>query len=91
MAYIIKHMAHTLATAKLLYLYCTLSHPYKHPSIVSSNAPISKWKAHQTESMAFRFRMFFWRLNVIAMLSEVPLQLLLKRLMNCIAKVHGSL
>src|ERR1700676_675825 len=53
MAYLIKHMSNWLinsmarglfATAKLLYLYCTLPIPIGiHPS----NAPISNWKAHQ--------------------------------------------
>ena len=50
MAYLIKHMAHKLdgvcnCQTSLPVLYP--SHPYKHPSIVSSNAPISNWKAHQ--------------------------------------------
>jgi len=42
--WLINSMARGLfATAKLLYLYCT-SHPYKHPSIASSDAPIPTGK-----------------------------------------------
>src|SRR5882762_5519584 len=50
MAYLIKHMSNWLinlmASQTSLPVLCP-SHPYKHPSIVSSDAPISNWKAHQ--------------------------------------------
>src|SRR6267378_4897036 len=52
MAYLIKHMSNwdgerTVCNCQTSLPVLYPSHPYKHPSIVSSDAPISNWKAHQ--------------------------------------------
>ena len=93
MAYLIKHMSNWLinlmarglfATAKLLYLYCTLPIPISiHPLYhLMLQFPTGK---HINRIHGI------WIWNVFLQALWGISSLLPKRLMNCIAKVHGSL